>query len=123
MKLFKYLRPGDYAVFSAVGCAVIFLFVFYFGRDIEGRIEVTGEGYREVFDPAVSRTLYVEGPLGTNKVVIENGAAWIEEAPCRDKVCIKMGKVKRIGDQAVCLPNRVIVEMTGSKPDVDGVSR
>jgi hypothetical protein len=34
-----------------------------------------------------------------------------------------MGKIKRAGEEAVCIPNRVVVQMKGAKSYVDGVAR
>ncbi|MCD7761061.1 MAG: NusG domain II-containing protein [Clostridiales bacterium] len=48
-----------------------------------------------------------------NRVVIENGAVYIEEASCPDRLCVKQGKIRYAGDSLICLPNRVVVEITG----------
>ncbi len=62
-----------------------------------------------------------EYPLngGTNVLVIENGEAFIRDADCPDKTCVRTGKLKRVGESAVCLPNRVSVTVIGE--DSDGV--
>ena len=60
---------------------------------------------------------------GTNILVIENGAAYIREAHCPDKTCVKKGKISYVGQSAVCLPNRVSVTVIGESADgVDIVS-
>ena len=48
---------------------------------------------------------------GTNTLVIEGGTARIEDADCPDKLCEKQGKISRLGERIVCLPNRVSVEV------------
>lgn len=62
-----------------------------------------------------------EYPLngGTNVLVIENGEAFIKEADCPDKTCVRTGRLKHVGESAVCLPNRVSVTVIGE--DSDGV--
>lgn len=50
---------------------------------------------------------------GTNHVVIKGGSVRITEASCPDKLCIKQGAIHRTGDAIVCLPNRVIIRITG----------
>lgn len=61
---------------------------------------------------------------GTDVLVIENGQAYIKEASCPDKLCIKMGKIKRNGQSIICLPNRVTVTVHSKKniSDIDGIS-
>ena len=63
--------------------------------------------------------------LGTNTLVIKSGKAYISEANCPDKQCVKQGKISRAGEMLVCLPNRVVVKIVDSKKDepvIDGVS-
>ena len=50
---------------------------------------------------------------GTNTLVIEDGAAFIEEADCPDKLCIHQGRISREGMELVCMPNRVVVRIAG----------
>lgn len=57
----------------------------------------------------------IESPGGgTNRLVIKDGAVHMEEASCPDKVCIKQGTISKTGQSIVCLPNRVIVTITGT---------
>lgn len=55
---------------------------------------------------------------GTNILCIENGFAYMFEADCPDKICISEGKINRIGQQIVCLPNRLVVTVTDSSQEV-----
>ena len=57
----------------------------------------------------------IESPGGgTNRLVIKDGTVHMEEASCPDKVCIKQGPISETGQSIVCLPNRVIVTITGT---------
>ena len=62
-----------------------------------------------------------EYPLngGTNILVIQDGAAYIREADCPDKTCVRAGRLTHVGESAVCLPNRVSVTVIGE--DANGV--
>lgn len=63
--------------------------------------------------------------LGTNKLVIKDGEAYIEEASCPDKQCVKQGKISKAGEMLVCLPNRVVIKIVDAneeEPVIDGVS-
>ena len=73
--------------------------------------------------------LYLERPLsadgeinidGTNCVVIENGCAYMKSAACKDKLCMHMGKITDSSKKIICLPNKVIVEIT-KKSEIDTV--
>ena len=120
----KWLKPGDYIVFAVVITLILLLFSRTFGLNGgERSIVITGVDFRGEYDPGEDRVVEVEGPLGTTMVIISDGEAWVEESPCRDKVCIRMGKVSRPGEEAICLPNRVVVQMRGRGGGIDGVSR
>nr|WP_315103506.1 NusG domain II-containing protein [uncultured Catonella sp.] len=62
--------------------------------------------------------------LGTNTLVIKSGKAYISEANCPDKQCMKQGKIERAGEMLVCLPNRVVIKIVDDEkePVIDGVS-
>lgn len=57
---------------------------------------------------------------GVNKVVINDGKVSMTEADCPDELCVKTGKISRVGETIVCLPHRVVVEIKGS-PDDDSI--
>ncbi|MGI5979603.1 MAG: NusG domain II-containing protein [Oscillospiraceae bacterium] len=50
-----------------------------------------------------------------NVLVVQNGEAWIAEASCPDKICIKQGKIRCDGQSIICLPNRLVVETVGGQ--------
>ena len=50
---------------------------------------------------------------GTNVLVIKEGKAYMSEANCPDKTCVKRGGVKYAGESIVCLPNRISVTVKG----------
>jgi len=56
---------------------------------------------------------------GRNLLVISGGAAWVESADCPDELCVGMGKISWVGQSVVCLPHKVVVEITGGTAVVD----
>ena len=64
--------------------------------------------------------------FGTNVIVIENGTARVAEADCPKGSCMHQRPISRPGEQLVCLPHRLWVEIAdnvadGSKLDEDAV--
>lgn len=118
------MKIGDVLVYVVVIAFTILLFARTFAGDGSAvRLKITAPSFEKYFSLDKQEVIGVPGPLGTTTVVIRDGAAWIEDSPCREKICIKMGKVKRPGEQAVCLPNRVIIEVEGSRKSIDAVTR
>ena len=59
-------------------------------------------------------------PDGLNTVVVKNGEARMEHAECADERCVRSGAATP-ARPVVCLPNRVVVTVTGSE-EADSVS-
>jgi hypothetical protein len=64
----------------------------------------------------------VSGPLGTAYLVVLKGRAHLENAPCPLKICESMGSIYRSGEVIVCLPNLIVVKVSGLV-EVDAISR
>lgn len=45
--------------------------------------------------------------------VFADGSIKFEQSNCPDKVCINMGSIRSVGESAVCLPNNLILKITG----------
>ncbi|MBR5095013.1 MAG: NusG domain II-containing protein [Oscillospiraceae bacterium] len=60
-----------------------------------------------------------EWPLngGSNILVIREGCAWLRDADCPDKLCVKQGKIHYTGQVITCLPNRLTVTVEGGESD------
>ena len=52
---------------------------------------------------------------GTNHRIVKDGEIWCSEASCPDKVCVHQGKKHLNSDTIVCLPNQMIVTITGGE--------
>lgn len=54
---------------------------------------------------------------GYNRLIIQDGYAKMKEATCPDKICVNHAKINRNGQTIVCLPNKVVVEITNGQDD------
>lgn len=60
---------------------------------------------------------------GTNVLVIENGEAYMKDAVCPDKLCVKQGRIHYSGQCITCLPKHLTVTVEGGEENgVDMVS-
>lgn len=59
----------------------------------------------------------------TNTLVIKDGKADMVEADCPDKVCVNQKAISLKNESIICLPNKVIVEVTsGEEGELDAVA-
>jgi hypothetical protein len=59
------------------------------------------------------RTVTVTGSLGPVDIQIEKTGVRIERVPCPHQRCVKQGEIKSAGQVLICLPSRLVVEITG----------
>lgn len=80
-------------------------------------VEVNGSEYKKVTfsEDDKSRYLDIKTKYGYNKLEIENGKVRVIDASCPDKLDVKQGFIKDVGEVIVCLPNRMVVEIKGEK--------
>lgn len=57
----------------------------------------------------------VKSDEGYNTIKIENNKVWIQDADCPDKYCIHQGKISGVGQVIVCLPNKLLIKITGNE--------
>ncbi len=84
-------------------------------------IKVQGELYetRKLTGHTGRDEIHIETDLGVNIVEIIDEKVGMYEADCPDKVCYSPEYISRPGETIVCLPNRIVIEIKGEKPDAD----
>lgn len=84
-------------------------------------IKVKGKLYKKVdlSDINHEEIIKISTDLGENTVIIKNGGAYIIEANCPDKLCVKSGFIDEVGEVVVCLPHELVIEIKGKKEPVD----
>lgn len=56
-------------------------------------------------------SLTVETALGTNVIVVRDGAAFVAEADCPNGDCLRQHAISSLGQQLICLPHQLWVEV------------
>ena len=108
------------------------ILVMAFGIMIANRVTAGNGAVAEVsVDGAVIKELplskdcecTIDGIDGKNYLVIKDGVCFILEANCPDKLCVKQGRIEKIGETIICLPHRVVVTIKGDRSgDIDSIS-
>jgi hypothetical protein len=86
-------------------------------------ITVDNEIFRTYsIDKKLNEEIEIKTKHGTNIVHIEDGCVYMESSTCRDQICVLHGKICRPGEMIVCLPNKIVIEVTGIDSDLDVIS-
>lgn len=63
---------------------------------------------------------------GANTFEIKNGAVYMREADCHDKICVGMHSISKPGETIVCLPHKLVLAIAASDekraPEPDAVT-
>ncbi len=51
--------------------------------------------------------------------VTDDGYIYFEKSNCPNKICIKSGKIKKVGKSIACLPNKIVIKIVSSKEDLN----
>lgn len=54
----------------------------------------------------------IQSVYGTHRVVVQDGAVSVTEAPCPDLICVHHAPVSRVGETIICLPCKLVVTVT-----------
>lgn len=61
------------------------------------------------------------GEDGHVKLELKDHKIRFLETDCPDKICVRTGFISKVGQSAVCLPNRIVVRITGGNGNETGV--
>jgi hypothetical protein len=116
----KFAKKSDIAVVGILAAAGILLWVLssasggygttaeiYYKSELVKRIDLSS-GKDESFS--------VDGLPNVVFHQYADGSSSFVQSDCPDKICIKSGRLRLVGQMAACLPNQVYVKITGKGP-------
>ena len=128
---FRFLK-GDAVVIGAVIvlCGLLLLISFLYGKAMNKRarvVRITMDGQvileRDMSDFTEAMEYRITSSDGDMVILLSSEKVYVKDSSCLDKICMHTGELTKIGDGAVCLPNRVVVQIvsgTGDTGDPDG---
>lgn len=108
-------HKNDILLIGGVLLLAVLVWLMVRPGDTGGYVVVSGaegELLSKALDQDFTTTLTTEDG-GYNTLVIENGAVYVSDANCGDQTCIRAGRISREGEQIVCLPHKLIIEIVG----------
>lgn len=118
-------RKKDFILIAiiVVIAAVSALLILFVQREAGATVRITIDGvfYGE-YSLSEEQSISIDEGLGHNRLVIEDGSAYMADADCPDKYCMDYKPISRGGETIICLPHKLVVEVTGTRdtqqPDV-----
>jgi len=103
------------AILLSMAVLGAFSYHVYAERGGEAVLYIQNQSKVWIYPLSKEQEVDIPGPLGLTHVHIKDGTAFVESSPCRDKICIHMGRISRNGEWVACLPNRVFLRVQGKK--------
>lgn len=117
------LKTGDWLTLLLGSLCVVFITLTLWNGELADRALIRSGG--KIFSEVpLSRDQQIEvpGPLGVSIITIEKRKARITSDPSPRQYCVRQGWLQQAGEIAVCLPNEVSVELTGSQKKYDSLN-
>ena len=95
-------------------CCIWFGFASKHSGHKQAEIYLNGEIVKTV---SLSETEGEEVTAGNCELLIEKDGVSFIHSDCRDKLCIKRGKLKRKGDTMACVPEKVVAVIKSENKD------
>ena len=117
------LRTGDWLILLASISVVATLMLHYWWQTTPGeRLLIHQNGAVFLNAPLTqNRIIDVPGPLGITRIELKNRQARVLSDPGPRQLCVRQGWITHAGDVAICLPNRISLEITGTTRPYDSL--
>lgn len=117
------LLPGDWLVIALGVIAVALLFQTLWQFEPANKLRIRqGDSVYATLSLDQTRSLEISGPLGVSTISIDHGKVRFQQSPCHNQYCVHQGWLSKAGQVAVCLPNRVSIELLGATKLYDSLS-
>ncbi|TDI99764.1 MAG: NusG domain II-containing protein [Caldithrix sp.] len=113
------LTRGDKILASALILISILSFTVLKAVKQPGQIAVIKVENRQKFSKNLNRAekFSVSGHISETVIEIVDGAIRIIGSGCPQKLCVRQGSIRQIGEIIVCVPNKLIISIGGTRKD------
>ncbi|MCF6337855.1 MAG: NusG domain II-containing protein [Gammaproteobacteria bacterium] len=118
------LSRGDAVVWLLAATLLVGLYAMFWqadGHGAEAVVLVNGKRWARL-DLFQNQDLDVPGPLGHSHIQVRDGQVRFVSSPCPNQLCVHTGWLSQGGEVAICLPNRVSLQILGSDPRFDAIN-
>ncbi len=99
-------------------------YLLSFGQETGAYAEIYANGKLQgSYSLEEDREIKVSYSDHINVISIRDGNVYMKSADCSGHDCIKQGSISKTGQSIVCLPNRVVAQITGGSSETDAISR
>ena len=106
----KIFKIGDLIVLAVFIIAAA-LAIYFMTKPTGSEVYIYKDGkLLEAVSLSVKKTVKIDEHI---TVKISGGAAYVLKSDCKGQDCVKAGKISKVGEMIVCLPNKVVMKIVG----------
>ena len=106
----KIFKIGDLIVLAVFIIAAA-LAIYFMTKPTGSEVYIYKDGkLLEAVSLSVKKTVKIDEHI---TVKISGGAAYVLKSDCKGQDCVKAGKISKVGEMIVCLPNKVVIKIVG----------
>lgn len=114
----KIFKIGDLIVLAVFIIAAA-LAIYFMTKPTGSEVYIYKDGKLfEAVSLSTEKTVKIDEHI---TVKISGGAAYVLKSDCKGQDCVKAGKISKVGEMIVCLPNKVVMKIVGDG-DVDYIT-
>ncbi len=113
----KLITKNDIFLILFIGLIIASFFIFknFLHKDLLAEVYFDGKLVESVNLSENEEKKIVTGENSSVVIVAENGKIYFQKSSCPDGVCVGSGELYKNGDFAACLPEKVIIKISGVK--------
>lgn len=106
----KIFKIGDLIVLAVFIIAAA-LAIYFMTKPTGSEVYIYKDGKLfEAVSLSTEKTVKIDEHI---TVKISGGAAYVLKSDCKGQDCVKAGKISKVGEMIVCLPNKVVIKILG----------
>lgn len=106
----KIFKIGDLIVLAVFIIAAA-LAIYFMTKPTGSEVYIYKDGkLLEAVSLSVEKAVKIDEHI---TVKISGGAAFVLKSDCKGQDCVKAGKISKVGEMIVCLPNKVVIKIVG----------
>lgn len=116
----NYMKKGDFLLIFTLLFLLVGAFFYVQNSFVESNskfisVQVNGKEIRKIKFGVGKNQYPIRTNFGLNILEVDEEGVRVIEASCPDKLDVKFGKISRVGQSIVCLPNRLVIEVKSDR--------
>ena len=110
------MKKGDFILVVFLLSIFIFMFIYinnsYFqSYDKYVSVQINGKEVKQITFSNEKKFYPIRSEFGLNILEVDKEGVRVIEASCPDKLDVKFGKIEKVGQSIICMPNRLVIQI------------